>query len=356
MATKFQIFVSSTYEDLKSERDQVIKAALEMGHIPVGMEMFSAADEEQWKIIARHIEESDYYAVIVAHRYGSIAEDGVSFTRKEYEYARSLGIPVLGFIVEPAAQWPVDRVDMDTETKVLLDEFKLRVKEKPVAFWTSADDLYGKFSVSLMKAIAANPREGWVRASSSVGPQMTAELARLSAENAAMRAQLARAAVDADSSHEAAVDQVSAHLVAIDTTLQYRYASGDRSWQRSQSVPHALLFDEVAPRLMTEEEIKDTAAFMAMILKEDQDRRGDIVAVNQVQDLLADWNALDLVEPSTKRHSVNDAGEYWSLTDFGREVLRRSRRRRLLSSTSSKALGAKEPIETSNADEGPGAL
>ena len=46
-STQHQIFVSSTYEDLKKERDQVIKAILEMGHIPVGMEMFSAADEQQ---------------------------------------------------------------------------------------------------------------------------------------------------------------------------------------------------------------------------------------------------------------------------------------------------------------------
>jgi hypothetical protein len=50
---KYQIFVSSTYEDLKEERDQAIKAILEMGHIPLGMEMFSAADEEQWQLIAR---------------------------------------------------------------------------------------------------------------------------------------------------------------------------------------------------------------------------------------------------------------------------------------------------------------
>ena len=58
MAVKYQVFVSSTYEDLKIERDVVIKAVLEMGHIPVGMEMFSAADDEQWKVIARHIDES----------------------------------------------------------------------------------------------------------------------------------------------------------------------------------------------------------------------------------------------------------------------------------------------------------
>ena len=58
MEKKYQVFVSSTYNDLKEERNEIIKAILEMGHIPVGMEMFSAADEEQWKVIARRLSEN----------------------------------------------------------------------------------------------------------------------------------------------------------------------------------------------------------------------------------------------------------------------------------------------------------
>jgi Domain of unknown function (DUF4062) len=79
---KYQIFVSSTYTDLKDFRDVVIKAILEMGHIPVGMEMFSAADEEQWAVIRRNIEQTDYYIVIAANRYGSRTPDGISYTEK----------------------------------------------------------------------------------------------------------------------------------------------------------------------------------------------------------------------------------------------------------------------------------
>ena len=77
--------------DLKSERQQVVKAILEMGHIPVGMEMFSAADEEQWKIITRQIALTDYYVVIIVHRYGSTA-GAVSFTEKEYDFAVRSGV------------------------------------------------------------------------------------------------------------------------------------------------------------------------------------------------------------------------------------------------------------------------
>ena len=49
MNVKYEIVVSSTYENLKDERNEVMKACLSMDHIAVGMEMFNAADEEPWR-------------------------------------------------------------------------------------------------------------------------------------------------------------------------------------------------------------------------------------------------------------------------------------------------------------------
>ena len=60
MDKKFQVFISSTYEDLKNERQKVQDIILSMYQIPIGMEMFSAADEEQWEIIKDHIDNSDF--------------------------------------------------------------------------------------------------------------------------------------------------------------------------------------------------------------------------------------------------------------------------------------------------------
>ena len=50
MEKKYQIFISSTYKDLIEARSKVRDAILSMMHFPVGMEMFNAADEEQWEI------------------------------------------------------------------------------------------------------------------------------------------------------------------------------------------------------------------------------------------------------------------------------------------------------------------
>ena len=46
MEKKYQIFISSTYEDLKEERRKVQDTILSMYQFPIGMEMFSAADED----------------------------------------------------------------------------------------------------------------------------------------------------------------------------------------------------------------------------------------------------------------------------------------------------------------------
>lgn len=144
MEKKYQIFVSSTYEDLKEERDQAIKAILEMGHIPVGMEMFSAADEEQWQLIARQIEATDYYVIIVGHRYGSETTEGISYTEKEFDYAKTCGIPTLGFVIDDKAPWPADRIDKDSKKKNKLDKFKTKVKSKLVQFWNKKEIYTGK--------------------------------------------------------------------------------------------------------------------------------------------------------------------------------------------------------------------
>jgi hypothetical protein len=164
MDVKYQIFVSSTYEDLKEERNKVIMAILEMGHIPVGMELFSAADVKMWNLIERQIDQSDYYIVIIAHRYGT-TEENISYTEKEYDYAYKQNVPILGFVLDDNAKWAQEKKDKDISTVFLLGLFKAKVRRKYCSTWQNADDLYGKVSIALNKQIQSTPRSGWVRRS-----------------------------------------------------------------------------------------------------------------------------------------------------------------------------------------------
>ena len=100
MNKKLQVFVSSTYTDLKEERQAAVEAILDAGHIPAGMELFKAGNESQLKTIYKWIDESDVYMLILGGRYGSIEEkSGKSYTQLEYEYALSKKILVFAVVL-----------------------------------------------------------------------------------------------------------------------------------------------------------------------------------------------------------------------------------------------------------------
>ena len=108
MDKKCQNFCQLHSGDLRDHRDAATKAILEIGHLPIGMETFSAADDDSWTLIQRQIDQCDYYLVIVAHRHGSTASDGASFAEKEYDCACTKEIPVLGFVIGDSVPWSPD--------------------------------------------------------------------------------------------------------------------------------------------------------------------------------------------------------------------------------------------------------
>jgi len=98
MEKRYQVFVSSTYEDLREERQEVMQALLELDCIPSGIELFSAANEDQWNLIQGIIDDCDYYVVIIGGRYGSIGPTDISYTQLEYEYAVRQNKPIIAFV------------------------------------------------------------------------------------------------------------------------------------------------------------------------------------------------------------------------------------------------------------------
>lgn len=331
MSKKYQIFVSSTYLDLIGEREQIIKACLEMGHIPVGMEMFSAADEEQWRIIQRQIDEIDYYVILIAHRYGSTTNEGISYTEKEYDYAVSKGVPVLGFVIDDTAAWPADRVDNEMSKKNALGHFKKKVKTRLVNFWKNKDELHAKFSIALMKAIVNNPRSGWIRAEEAIGTDVMKELSRLSSENAGLRKEndvlKAKKLEDSDKSK-----QVIKILEKNRKNLTIWY-EGYSSWNNDEIKEVSLLqiFEAIAPNMLTENFNTEIAKDIALHLGDGRQYRHNWpVPSNYVSHWITDLNALGLIEPSAKKHPVSDNRDYWTLTKGGREVIGSIRKLKLM--------------------------
>ena len=164
MNTKYQIFISSTYEDLKEERSKVVATILKSNHFPIGMEMFSADNVEQWEQIKRTIDSSDYYILIIKKRYGSLTKEGISYTEKEFNYATQQKIPVLAFVVSDEAS--ISNKDIEDDPKKM-DKLKTLVsrvtKMYPCDFWKNVDDLCTRVSQALQKQFENNERIGWIR-------------------------------------------------------------------------------------------------------------------------------------------------------------------------------------------------
>ena len=165
MEKKYQIFISSTYKDLKTARKKVSDTILAMGHFPVGMEMFGARDDEQWKVIKQTIDQSDYYVVIVGKCFGSqVPGENISYTQKEFKYAKEKGIPILAFIIDSDAVVSKTHEDTELDKIAKLNSFKRELETgRIVDYWENPDNLATKVAISLTKAFASRPMPGWVR-------------------------------------------------------------------------------------------------------------------------------------------------------------------------------------------------
>ena len=165
----YQVFVSSTYEDLIDERIKVLNALLSFSCIPAGMELFSAGCDEQFEYIKRVIDRVDYYVLIVAGRYGSIAKDGKSYTEKEFDYAVKRGIPILAFMHKHPENLPAKYIEKTDAGKELLGTFRKKVcKDRMVAYWENADELSRKIISGLREEIEIHPRDGWIKGNEKI--------------------------------------------------------------------------------------------------------------------------------------------------------------------------------------------
>jgi hypothetical protein len=184
MDKRYQVFVSSTYADLKEERQKVLQTLMEMDCIPSGMELFPATDQEQWDFIQTVIDDCDYYLLIIGGRYGSTADEGISYTEKEYDYAVKKGLNVIAFVHDLPDEIVRSKADMDQSLVQKLEDFKDKVKTgRLVKFWREANELSGLVALSLSKSFKHFPAVGWVRADTVSSIKTLSELIELRKKN-----------------------------------------------------------------------------------------------------------------------------------------------------------------------------
>lgn len=164
MEKRYQIFISSTFNDLHKERNLIIQAILRTGYYPAGMEWFPGIDEEQFEYIKQVIDDSDYYVLILGGLYGTIASDGRSYTEKEYDYALEKGKKIISMV-----QKKPTITEENDERKIKFLQFHRKVtSDRLVSFWDTQEELTSKFATNLEITIRKYPAQGWVRCNSDI--------------------------------------------------------------------------------------------------------------------------------------------------------------------------------------------
>ena len=323
MEKRYQVFVSSTYEDLQEERREVMQALLELDCIPAGMELFPASSEDQWSLIKRVIDDCDYYLLIIAGRYGSTNDKGISYTQMEFEYALSKGKPIIAFLHKNPNKIESGKTEKTTKGKKLLEDFRAKAKNNLVRFWDTPIELGSVVSRSMVSLIKNFPAEGWVKSGSIVDEKSIKEISRLQNENKSLREQLDTIKTQVPAGTEKLQQGEDRFLV----DFRSKDWSVDKRVSFSEEFTWNELYGAVAPHLLGECSEFD----MEMVLEEFIEKR--IRSKKNVESNLyctiskesfgqikVQFKALGLIQLSDRKHSGNNK-IYWTLTPYGDYVM-----------------------------------
>lgn len=359
---RFQVFVSSTSQDLKDERQAALKAILELDHMPAGMELFPASDDSAWQLIKDVIDSSDYYVLLIGGRYGSLDETGIGYTEKEYDYSVSNKKAVIPLLHRSPDNLPRDKTEAEPEAWEMLKNFRKKVENSHTCvYWESAADLRAKLIVGLTSAVKKRPAVGWVRADTVPTEATLREVLDLKAKLTEAQKQLEMLRTEAPPGTEDLMQGEDLH------SLEVTFGTLSPDF-RNQSYTVVVkptwneIFAGIAPALIneaTDTNLRRTFAnFVDKLTREAFSEDEDLkdhgikhVALAHESDVvdtcLVQLRALGLIRESDKKRSVTDTETYWTLTPFGdrRMVQLRAlhrepaQRRRLVEKSTSESKG-----------------
>lgn len=318
---RFQVFVSSTFHDLQAERQEVMHALLELDCMPSGMELFPAANETQWNLIKKVIDDCDYYVLIIAGRYGAIGPEDFSYTEMEYRYALSIEKPIIAFLHRNPGKIIADKTEESPEGKEKLAKFRSLVEKRLCKHWESPTELGSVVSRSLIQLIKTEPGIGWVRANELPDKDATLELLRLRRLVEDLQGELTRSRTTAPKEAEdlAQGDETHTFNCTLSARAPNDYGYSDwgleltKTWNEIFSVVAPLMIHEAAePTLKQTLNEFASEKLLPEVYKMKEFAGYKIRAVtfddNDFQTIKIQLRALGLVAKSEKNRSVKDSG------------------------------------------------
>lgn len=334
---KYQIFVSSTYEDLRVERQEIMHALLELDCIPSGMELFPAADEDQWSLIQGVIDECDYYVLILGGRYGSSGPDGIGYTEKEYRYAQEIGKPIIAFLHKDPDSLPKKQTEQSESGQERFRAFRDLAQKKMCKYWETPKDLGSVVSRSLIMLQRNHPGIGWIRGNMALDKDSALEILDLKKAIEKLKNQLEEARTQAPPGTEELAQ--GNDLFVIGYTCRSSKDYKKFTWaDQNVELDWNTIFYHLSPRLLDEVTSNQIKYFMDNIvrdfecseLEEMETAKGhkfsDFTAdQDDVHTVILQLRALGLITRSNKPRSIKDTETYWTLTPYGDGVMNKLR-------------------------------
>lgn len=334
MDKRYQVFVSSTFEDLQEERKEVMQALLELDCIPAGMELFPASNDDQWTLIKRVIDDCDYYLLIIGGRYGSTNDDGISYTQMEFEYALKTGKPIISFLPKHPDNIPMGKCDNDPDKKQKLEKFKELAKKKLVKFWDGPENLGSVVSRSMVKLIKEFPADGWVKSGNVVDEKSVHEISKLQRENEELKKRLERMATEAPKGTEGLSQGEDPIRVAFSFKGFKGKAAQRFSFKNFVDCTWNDLFIAIAPYMIDECTERKLRLALSVFVEGSSE---DVIAertnegfhgfdsfeidLDSYNIIKIQFKALGLICLSEKKRAVSDKQSYWKLTPYGDYVM-----------------------------------
>lgn len=163
----YPVFVSSTFLDLREERQQLARRLLDMDCMPLGMEFFPSTGGSVWPVIRETMSHAEAVVFIVAGKYGSIDPiTGLSWTHREYQLARELGKHVIVLMHQDPQTLPTARQESDPAVATRLERFRQELAQTSLPrFYSDAESLTAGLNTSIRYAQEHEQITGWSRLS-----------------------------------------------------------------------------------------------------------------------------------------------------------------------------------------------
>ena len=317
---KYHIFVGSTLDDLKSERKEIIRIIMELGHIPVIADYLDVDNKNSVRMLQKIIEGCDYFVALSAHKY--CAADEKRFTlMPEYAIAVKKEIPVLALIIDEKARWKQTKKDTDPALVRKLNDFKAKLMKGSFQTWNTTMDLCKNAQALLTEEFIINARPGWIKADNILEPMVANELSRLSFENNILHRKLCHN--DSKASLKLQDDQkkILKLLAANRVSLNFCYTTSD-NWENTRQFRNIRIFKILVPELAVQKSTSEISRFLGTVLNPDLSKtvRNDYpTPSNTIKKLMADFSIFNLVRCTGIKDGKND-DEIWEITGYGREL------------------------------------